>query len=156
MRARGAWLMLAAALLCGCRRGNPQQAGAQGPAMTGRDLYMTNCAACHNVHGEGIQGEGLGQFPALNGSQWVDGPPERLAAIVLDGMQRGSGNEVVGVMPAWKNVWSDAQIASVMTYIREWDGKPPVTSAEVSRVRQQTQGRNTFWTEADLMTLKVR
>ncbi|HEX4085761.1 MAG TPA: cytochrome c [Chthoniobacteraceae bacterium] len=138
-----AWAVPGLALLCGCRQELPAK------LQTGEDLYMANCAVCHNTRGEGLM-----MYPALAHSQWVDGPPERLAAIILDGMQRGSDSDVAGVMPSWKTL-SDVQIAAVMSYLRQRDGKPPASSVEVSRVRLETQARNSYWTAGDLRTLKI-
>ena len=112
---------------------------------------MAKCAVCHNTHGEGLM-----MYPALTHSEWVDGPPERLAAIILDGIQRGTNTDVAGVMPGWKAALSDAQIAALTSYLRQRDGKPPVTPVEVSHVRLMTQARNSYWTAEDLRALKIQ
>lgn len=96
----------------------------------------------------------MGMYPRLTGSEWVDGPPERLAAIILDGMQGRVGN-FEAVMPGWGTVLRDTEIAAVMTWLRKGEGKGPVTAVEVNQARVQTAARNTFWTAEDLSHLRI-
>lgn len=144
MMTRVVRMALAAALLAGCRR---QQAEVKPDS--GHEIYTEQCALCHNLNGEGIPG-----YPPLAGTEWVTGPPERLAAVILDGMKGPSGN-YNGVMPGWRGVLQDAQIAALMTWLRQADAQPPVTPVEISHVRLETQGRNTFWTVDDLRSLRI-
>jgi mono/diheme cytochrome c family protein len=117
----------------------------------GKDLYAVSCAACHQLTGLGMEG----LAPPLADSEWVLGSPERLAKIILHGV-RGK-IEVKG--KAWEmempslGVFSDEQIASVLTYIRrEWEhGASPVSAEQVKRVRDATTNRNEAWTEAELL-----
>ena len=131
-------------LLSACRQ--PPQAGID----TGQQIYLTRCAVCHGTHGEGVL-----QYPALAGSQWVDGPPNRFAAIILDGMQGRIGN-YAAVMPGWGTTLRDSEIAAVMTWLRNQDGKSPVTAVEVNHTRIETAGHGTFWTAEDLRNLPDR
>jgi len=146
MTARLGWTALAVALLAGCGQRQPEA-----KPLSGRELYTAQCALCHNRNGEGIPG----MYPPLAGSDWVSGPPQRLASIILDGM-RGPCGKFNGVMPGWRGVLPDAQIAALMTWLRQAAGKPPVTAVEVNHVRIETDGRNTFWTVGDLQNLPVR
>lgn len=146
MRRRLAGMALAAALLAGCGRQNATVA-----ADSGHDIYMARCAMCHGMNGEGAPG----MYPPLAGSEWVDGPPQRLAAIILDGMQGRAGN-YNAIMPGWGAVMPDAEIAAVMTWLRQRDGKGAVTAVEVNHVRMETAARNTFWTVEDLRTEPIR
>jgi mono/diheme cytochrome c family protein len=139
-------MALAAALLGGCR-----ERKMEATVDSGHDIYMARCAVCHGVTGEGAGG----MYPPLAGSQWVDGPPDRLAAILLEGVQGRVGNYQV-VMPGWGSVLQDTEIAAVMTWLRERDGKGPVTAVDVNHVRVETAGRNTFWTPEDLRSLPIR
>jgi len=136
-------MALAAALLAGCRR------QAEVIPDTGHMVFMARCALCH---GENTKGR-PGLYPPLEGAEWVNGPPERLAAIILDGVQGPLGN-YNGVMPGWRGVLHDTEIAAVITWLRQ--GKAPVTAVEVNHVRIETEGRNTFWTAADLQNLRIR
>lgn len=143
MTGRCAWVLLGAGLLGGCR----QQKG-EVMEDSGHAIYMARCAVCHGENGEGRPG----MYPALAGSEWVDGPPERLAAITLDGME-GRVGSYEAVMPGWGSVLRDAEIAAVMTWLRKADGRGAVTAVEVNHTRVVTEGRNTFWTAEDLRNL---
>jgi mono/diheme cytochrome c family protein len=107
-------------------------------------------------HGADRQGR-PGLYPPLAGSEWVSGPPEKLAAIILDGLQGPLGKYNTGaVMPGWRGYLKDAEIAGIMTWLRSQAGKPAVAPVEVSRVHFQTEGRNTFWNLADLQNMRIR
>jgi mono/diheme cytochrome c family protein len=134
------------ALMAGC---GPQQPA--GVAESGQDVYNQRCAMCHGANRAGI----APWYPSLAGSEWVDGPPERLAAIVLNGLQGRSG-KYDAVMPGWGGVMQDPEIASVMTWLRAADGKSAVTAVEVNHVRVVTAARGTFWTVDDLRTTPIR
>lgn len=93
-------------------------------AADGRALYAENCAACHRINGVGVPGP----FPALVGSKLVTGDSKAVAKLVLAGR---------GGMPAYQTEMTDAELASVLTYIRmSWGNKArPVQSAEVATLR---------------------
>lgn len=120
----------------------------------GKDLFAASCAACHQLTGLGMEG----LAPPLADSEWVLGPPERLARIVLHGV-RGplsvKGKTYEMEMPSLA-VFDDEQIASVLTYIRrEWEhGASPVSAETVKAVRAATSARNEPWTEAELLKVK--
>jgi mono/diheme cytochrome c family protein len=147
MTRRWAWVALALPLLGACRQ-TPQMPGMG--IQTGQQIYLARCAVCH-----GPDREGLLKYPALAGSQWVDGPPNRLAAIILDGIQGRIGN-YAAVMPGWGATLRDTEIAAVMTWLRKQDGKGPVTAVDVNHMRIVTAGRGAFWTEEDLRHLPDR
>jgi mono/diheme cytochrome c family protein len=141
-----AWMLLGAGALGGCR-----QQKTEVMEDSGQQIYMARCAVCHGENREGR----AGMYPALAGSEWVDGSPEPLAAIILDGIQGRVGN-YQAVMPGWGPLLQDAEIAAVMTWLRKGDGKGPVTAVEVNHARIETAGRNTFWTAGDLRNLQVK
>jgi mono/diheme cytochrome c family protein len=139
-------MLLGVGLLAGCRQ---EKMGVMQDS--GQQIYLARCAVCHGENREGR----AGMYPALAGSQWVDGPPERLAALILDGIQGRVGN-YEAVMPGWGPILQDAEIAAVMTWLRQGDGKGPVTAVEVNHARVETAARNTFWTAGDLRSLQLR
>ena len=116
----------------------------------------TVCAACHQLTGLGIPAA----FPPLAGSEVVQGPPERVIAIVLHGLQGPitvKGATYNGVMAAWSQL-TDAQIAAIITYERSSWGNtaPAVTPDQVAAVRKATASRATAWTLAELDKARLK
>ena len=91
---------------------------------TGGDLYQRNCSGCHQANGAGLPGD----FPSLIHDPLVTGAPTLGARIVLEGS---------GPMPNFDEQLTDAQIASVLSYVRSSFGNtaPPVSPAVVAGVR---------------------
>jgi mono/diheme cytochrome c family protein len=120
----------------------------------GKRVYNT-CMSCHQQDGLGVEGN----YPPLDGSRWVTGSPEPLAALVLHGLEGPITVEGVtydNVMPAWDHL-SDQQIAAVLTYIRSsWSNQAEAVSPElVSTVRKQTSDRRSSFTVSELEELEV-
>jgi mono/diheme cytochrome c family protein len=114
------------------------------PAMQrGRDLYVTNCAACHTETGEGQ----AGIFPALAKSPVVQADnAATLIDVVLNGghaVATDSAPTAPG-MPAFGWKLSDDQVAAILTYIRnDWgNAANPVASGDVSAVRARPPAVN--------------
>ncbi|MEZ0330919.1 MAG: cytochrome c oxidase subunit II [Methylophilaceae bacterium] len=80
----------------------------------GKLVYEKNCAACHQVTGTGLPPT----FPALAGSKIATGPIfDADGKLIKDGhLDRVFNGK--GVMPAWKSILNDTEIASVITYER--------------------------------------
>ena len=119
----------------------------------GRRLYA-HCMGCHQPNGRGLPPV----YPPLDESPFVTESPERLARILLHGLQgkiEVAGQTYNQAMPAapFKN---DADIAAVMTYIRQaWDNNAdPVDAAMVTRIRKDSQNRNQPWTPGELEALE--
>ena len=101
----------------------------------GKELYLLQCLACHQVDGGGV--------PHLNapldGSANVNGKDKvKLIKIVLTG-QKGveiEGESYSNVMASHQDL-SDQQIADILTYVRNsWTNKASaVTATEVKQVR---------------------
>ena len=117
----------------------------------GRKRFESYCAACHQRGGTGIKD----QVPPLTGSPWVAGSETRLVRIVLHGL-RGpieiQGKTYNLEMPTF-HLFTDAEIASVLSFVRGQYGRPspPVTEATVSRIRAATRDRTTYWTVDELL-----
>ncbi len=96
-------------------------------AARGEKIYAANCVACHQANGAGVPGA----FPALAGSQVVNGSQDGQIDILLNGKN---------AMPAWKSTLSDTEIAAVITYTRNsWGNKAEdniVQPAEVLAARK--------------------
>jgi cytochrome c oxidase subunit II len=81
----------------------------------GKTVYEKNCAVCHQASGAGLPPA----FPAITGSKIVLGPifgadGKYLPDGEMDRLLNGKG-----VMPAWKALMNDVEIASVITYTRQ-------------------------------------
>ncbi len=96
-------------------------------AARGEKVYAANCAACHQANGAGVPPA----FPALAGSQVVNGPQDGQIGILLNGKN---------AMPSWKSTLSDTEIAAVITYTRNSFGNKAedniVQPAEVLAARK--------------------
>ena len=120
----------------------------------GKELYSATCAPCHQPHGLGMEG----LAPPLAGSEWVNGPDQRLMRIVLHGV-RGpitvKGQKFELEMPGLA-ILEDEQIAALLTYVRrEWDNTANAVTAEtVKTVRAATITREEAWTAAELQAVK--
>jgi len=130
------------------------------PVVFGKQLFNQSgaCITCHQPTGLGIPGT----YPPLAGSEWVNGPDERVIAIVLYGLQGAvhvTGKSFsAAVMPSFGASgfnWNDDKVADVLTYVRqEWGNKgAPVTADEVKAVREKN-GSRAAWNEADLLQMK--
>jgi len=92
-------------------------------------LYMQSCGACHGADGKGLGG----QFPPLAESEWIKGGAERAIQIVLKGITgpiEVKGKTYNLAMPPQGMSMKDAQIAKVLTYVRQKFGntEAPVTT----------------------------
>lgn len=108
------------------------------------------CQTCHQENGQGIPST----YPPLAGSEFINGPPERVIAIVLHGMTGPltvGGQEYNNAMAPWGSL-TDEQIADIITYERTSWGNTgtPVTAEQVAAVRKATAQRTEPWTAADL------
>lgn len=113
---------------------SPAQAGLAAQIARGKQVYLTECLACHQVDGAGVQG----MNPPLIHTKQVKGDKAALIKIVLNGMQGVDieGEDYHGVMAPHPDL-TDQQIADVLTYVRGNFGNKstPVTAAEVKKVR---------------------
>ena len=131
-------------LLAGCM--TRHRPGAMPDAEPGGVQFQSYCAGCHE-HGEA---------PPLAGSPWVAGPENRLISIVLHGV-RGPmelyGKAYDQEMPGFGQILSDADVASLLSFVRRRFGAPsePITPATVSRVRAANQTRTDYWRVEELL-----
>ncbi len=115
-------------------------------AVDGESLFKTHCTACHQATGLGI----AQVFPPLVESEWVVGSPERLAAILLLGINgeiEVKGQTYRGQMPAFGSRLSQSEIAALATYIRSsWgNSAPPVEAELVEQVQNELGEREEPW-----------
>ncbi|MDP4896595.1 MAG: c-type cytochrome [Akkermansiaceae bacterium] len=115
----------------------------------GKTLY-TGAAGCIGCHGE--EGEGMPNLgPPLDESEWVTGDPDRLAKILLHGLQgpitvNGIKYNPAAAMPglSMNPTIKDKDIADIMTYIRgNWTNTAGiVTEKDVTTVHEATKDRS--------------
>ncbi len=88
--------------------------------LTGRRLYVLNCAFCHGVggRGDGVPAAGLSPRPADLIQEAAKSSDARLYYRISEG-ERLTG------MPAWKDILSDQQRWMVVLYLRHLAGEPP-------------------------------
>ena len=91
----------------------------------GRDIYAKQCADCHGDNGAGIPGV----YPPLDGNSSVVEPTgiNAARAVLLGGFAPlTQGNPRPYSMPPYAQQLSDADVAAVVTYIRQaWSNRAP-------------------------------
>lgn len=111
-----------------------QVAAARAPeALSGAALFAAKCSTCHQS-----SGQGTAVYPPLAGNPVVTaGNPSAMIAVIVNGRTGPlsvNGKTFTGRMPTWKGQLTDADIASVATYVRSaWgNGASPVTEEQVA------------------------
>jgi len=114
----------------------------QTTAQLGEQTYRSRCTYCHLASGQGMK-------KSLVNSRWVQGVDRSLIRILLQGKQGETE-----VMPGFGAEMDDAQIASLLTYIRRaWGNEAqPVETSAVREIRSATADRQKPWTEEELLT----
>jgi mono/diheme cytochrome c family protein len=109
----------------------------------GQGVYATNCAGCHQDQGQGAHRVA----PALAGSKIVNGRPDMVLRVLLNGKD-GS----IGEMPPLGQSLSDAQLAQVLTYIRGSFGNTasPINAELAKEFRLSYAWRKKPWTDQEL------
>ncbi len=111
-------------------------------AEDGKLLYGQMCAACHGMKGEGI---GNGVFPPLNGSEWVQVDPNRIAQILLHGLKGPvtvKGNVYNLAMPAQGSLSDEGKVAVVRYLKNEFAGEETKFSlADLQKAKIASEAR---------------
>lgn len=141
----------------------------QGPVMgdlerqyfnMGKGLYSAHCSSCHNPNGKGR----LPLGPPLRGSDYVKGPAERMAKVLLHGLtgpitvggQVYKAPDIQPMMPGLKDnpALDDLKLGAIMSYVRvSWGDKIEgfVHPDVLTQTRSSTKERTTPYTEKELM-----
>ncbi|SHJ26264.1 Cytochrome c, mono-and diheme variants [Rubritalea squalenifaciens DSM 18772] len=119
----------------------------------GADIYVVKaaCAGCHGLKGQGAPNMG----PPLNNSEWVTGDANRLAKILLVGIQgpimvNGQLYKAPNIMPIMPGFHqntsiSDQDYADVMNYIRNsWDNEAPSVKKDIIPAVRKEVAENNF------------
>lgn len=121
------------------------------PVAAGEAVYSKHCSSCHQTTLLGLPGA----FPPLVASEWVTGAPKTVVRILLHGLQgpiEVAGATYNGLMPAWRQLLKDEEVAAVATYIRQagTNAAPPVAPEVVRSLREADAARTTSWTAPEL------
>ncbi len=118
-----------------------------------------SCSTCHQDHGEGV----VRIYPPLAGSEWVSGDDERLIKLTLHGVWgtiQVKGKEYrpdkgVPPMTAVGNMFSDEEVAAVLSYVRSsWgNDSDEITAEQVGAIRAATRDRRKFYDPAELIEM---
>ena len=122
------------------KQDHPQTLSKEDAAMvSGGAIYRDQCSACHGIDGKGV----AELFPSIADSSMVKSDdPTTSIRIVLRGA-RSVGTQAQPTapgMPSYGRQLDDAQIAAVLTYMRNGWGAAaaPIGAADVARVRSDT------------------
>lgn len=101
------------------------QTGEDEPGDLGQEVYEDTCVRCHQAGGRGVEGV----FPSLRENDLVQGPPEALLIVVLEGR---------AAMPGFGESLTDRQIAAVLTYLRTRWGNDAgrILGKEIAHMRE--------------------
>lgn len=110
----------------------------------GAVVFTELCAGCHDS-----SGRGGGNFPPLDGSEFVQGDPQRLAFIVHKGAfgpitvrGRTYGGDIMG---SWEDQLDAPRTAVLLTYLRSsWSNRTALAPAEQLVTAEQAAA----WIEA--------
>ena len=124
----------------------------------GEAYYLSRCAICHGGDGKGI----ASLAPPLVQSEWVTGPSEKLARIVLHGMQGPitvKGEAWDKVMPGHAGLegFNDDTTSGLLTYLhRTWGHSGRVIEPGfIQQVRHETADRSNLWTAEELAEIEI-
>lgn len=110
------------------------------PTFASADIYKLKCAMCHQATGAGLPNV----FPPLAESEWVNGPAINLIRIQLRGLMGPitvKGKQYNMMMPA-NAAMTDAEIASVLTYVRSnFGNKADAITAEMVKKQRTEVGK---------------
>jgi mono/diheme cytochrome c family protein len=107
----------------------------------GTQLFIANCATCHDWTGEGRGGSAPGAYPSLIHNSVVGASAaNNLTMVMLHGVDRET-KDAHAFMPSFADQLSDAQIAAISNYVTKTFGNArSTTSAEqVARLRATPQ-----------------
>jgi mono/diheme cytochrome c family protein len=120
----------------------------------GLTLFRNNCASCHGSDGEGIELVA----PPLTNSEYVAGRADRLAMIILNGLEgpihiNGQLYKFNNTMPTFASNLTNDQIADIVKFIHNaYVTTPvkPITAGEIEKLRNKKKGT---LTEKDLLEM---
>jgi mono/diheme cytochrome c family protein len=117
----------------------PQPLPKDNPAMVaGAAIFRDQCSACHGIDGKGV----AELFPSIADSSMVksDDPSTSIRIVLRGARSVGTAAQPTAPgMPSYGAQLDDAQIAAVLTYMRNnWGAAAPVAAGDVAHVRSDT------------------
>ena len=122
------------------KQDHPQTLSKEDAAMiSGAAIYRDQCSACHGIDGKGV----AELFPSIADSSMVksDDPTTSIRIVLRGARSVGTRAQPTAPgMPSYGRQLDDAQIAAVLTYMRNGWGAAaaPIGAADVARVRSDT------------------
>lgn len=110
-------------------------------SVNGAQLFVANCATCHNWTGQGVGASAPGAYPSLIHNSVVGaGDTNNLAMVILHGVSRTTKQADV-LMPSFGDQLTDDQIAAITNYVTKQFGNPQsvVTVDQIAKLRAQQQ-----------------
>jgi mono/diheme cytochrome c family protein len=120
----------------------------------GMVIFQTTCGTCHGKDGEGIEN----LAPPLSGSEYVEGPSERLAMIILHGLEgpvhiKGKLYTFNGTMPNFANNFTDKEIEDVISYLHNAFVLTPTDRISREKIKKLRNKIDRTLTEKDLLEM---
>lgn len=122
------------------KQDHPRMVSKEDAAMvSGAAIYRDQCSACHGIDGKGV----AELFPSIADSSMVksDDPTTSIRIVLRGARSVGTRAQPTAPgMPSYGRQLDDAQIAAVLTFMRNGWGAAaaPVGAADVARVRSDT------------------
>jgi len=120
----------------------------------GLSIFRSTCATCHGVDGDGIEHVA----PPLKGSEYVEGSPQRLAMIILNGLEgpihiNGKLYNFNGTMPNFANNYTDKDITDIIEYLHNAYVTKPVKPIHADKIKELRNKKSGTLQEKDLMEM---
>ena len=118
-----------------------QSRGSKLDVQRGAVLFGASCAQCH---GPASPMQSIGERPTLAFSTAVNADTPRNAIQMMLGGVPWNGEETMNYMPAFADIYDDAQIADLASYLRAtYSTRTPWTAVEdtVAKVRKENDAR---------------
>jgi len=126
----------------------------------GFELYNKFCLSCHGTDGYGQDG----LAPPILNSQYLDGPADKLAAMILQGLHgpievSGTTYDMNLVMPGLKHNpdLGDKEISAIISFVNNAFSKAgrPITADQIGKIRKQLGDRMEPLTEDEVFGWKT-
>ncbi|MEP7257718.1 MAG: c-type cytochrome [Flavitalea sp.] len=121
----------------------------------GYTLFRSSCATCHGVDGDGMEH----LAPPLKGSPFVEGSAERLAMIILNGLEgplhlNGKLYTFNGSMPNFGNNFTDKDISDIIEYLHNAYVAKSIKSVSPEKIRELRSKKTGTLKEKDLLEME--